>query len=163
MPYKSKTPCRHLSCAKLVDGGKYCGEHLKLHPEYVRSANKRGYDSRWQKASTAYLRENPLCVKCLKQRRYVQAMVVDHVTTHRRAPELFWDRNNWKPLCKACYDRKTEREDADRPTPIDVMFSGAPAPRQIRWGGAVIILKIVRCTDRCPPFCKFSRICKGGL
>ena len=115
MPYKPKRPCRHPDCAKLIDDGKYCGEHLKLHPEYVRSASKRGYGSRWQKASKAYLRENPLCVECLKQRRYVQATVVDHIIPHRGNEELFWNESNWQSLCKSCHDRKTGREDS-RPT-----------------------------------------------
>lgn len=27
--------------------------------------------------------------------------------THRGDPILFWDRNNWQPLCRDCYDHKT--------------------------------------------------------
>ncbi|WP_309304395.1 MULTISPECIES: HNH endonuclease [Brevibacillus] len=24
---------------------------------------------------------------------------------------MFWDRNNWQPLCEQCHNRKTARED----------------------------------------------------
>ena len=115
MPYRPKKPCRHPGCARLIPSGKYCEQHLPLHPEVVRSASKRGYGSQWQKASKAYLREHPLCVECLKQRRYVQATVVDHIVPHRGDKTLFWDRNNWRSLCKPCHDRKTGCEDS-RPT-----------------------------------------------
>ena len=115
MPYKPKTPCKHPGCAKLTDRKKYCDEHLKLHPEVIRSASKRGYSSRWQKASKGYLHEHPLCAECLKHGKYTQATVVDHIIPHRGSMELFWDSGNWQSLCKPCHDRKTGREDS-RPT-----------------------------------------------
>ena len=27
-------------------------------------------------------------------------------------PKLFWDRSNWRALCKRCHDQKTGREDS---------------------------------------------------
>ena len=33
--------------------------------------------------------------------------MVDHVVAHEVNQELFWDRRDWQPLCKACHDRKT--------------------------------------------------------
>ena len=50
MPYRPKKPCRHPGCAKLTDG-RYCEEHISLHPEVTRSAAKRGYGSKWRKES----------------------------------------------------------------------------------------------------------------
>ena len=29
--------------------------------------------------------------------------------------KLFWDRDNWQPLCKQCHDKKTAREDRNYP------------------------------------------------
>ena len=58
---------------------------------------------------------HPLCAECRKQGRYTKATVVDHIVPHRGDQKLFWDRSNWQPLCKACHDRKTWRED-NRPT-----------------------------------------------
>ena len=114
MPYRPNTPCRHPGCAALVPyGQKYCEKHKALHPEEVRSAAKRGYGKRWQKASREYLQVHPLCVLCMKKQppRYVKAAVVDHITPHRGDQKLFWDRSNWRSLCKQCHDKKTRAED----------------------------------------------------
>ena len=46
---------------------------------------------------------------------YTKATVVDYIVPHRGDQKLFWDKSNWQPLCKACHDRKTWRED-NRPT-----------------------------------------------
>src|SRR5699024_6785952 len=78
--------------------------------------------SRWQKASKAFLQSHPLCAECRKQGRYTKATVVDHIVPHRGDQKLFWDRSNWQPLCKACHDRKTWRED-NRPTYTYSVFS----------------------------------------
>jgi 5-methylcytosine-specific restriction protein A len=37
--------------------------------------------------------------------------VVDHIIPHKGDKDLFWDSNNWQPLCKTCHDEKTARED----------------------------------------------------
>lgn len=115
MPYKPNKPCRHPGCARLISSGKYCEEHLPLHPEYIRSAATRGYNSRWSKARKAYLSEHPLCAECLRRGKYTEATVVDHIKPHRGNQELFWDKSNWQSLCKPCHDRKTGREDS-KPT-----------------------------------------------
>ena len=104
MPYKPKRPCRHPGCAKLSDGV-YCDEHRSL---YVReNAAERGYDSKWRGARLRFLRENPLCTQCRKRGKFTPATVVDHIIPHRGDRRLFWDKNNWQPLCKSCHDRKT--------------------------------------------------------
>lgn len=116
MPYKPKHSCGHPGCPELVESGKqYCEKHVSLHPEYTRSASSRGYTSKWQRASKAYLRKHPLCAECMKVGRYTKATVVDHITPHRGDQKLFWDEGNWQPLCKACHDKKTGNEDS-RPT-----------------------------------------------
>ncbi|RKJ07590.1 HNH endonuclease, partial [Butyricicoccus sp. 1XD8-22] len=40
-----------------------------------------------------------------------QATVVDHIKPHQGDQSLFWNENNWQPLCKRCHDRKTRTED----------------------------------------------------
>lgn len=114
MPKRPKTPCSHPGCPALVEyGQRYCPDHKPLHPEATRSAGKRGYGTRWQNASRAYLVSHPLCVKCLAKSppQYTKATVVDHIKPHRGDQTLFWDRDNWQPLCKACHDKKTLTED----------------------------------------------------
>lgn len=39
------------------------------------------------------------------------AEVVDHKIPHGGDMVLFWDRNNWQALAKACHDRKTATRD----------------------------------------------------
>ena len=106
MPKKPKRPCRHPGCPNLSDDV-YCEEH---RAKYVReSAAARGYDSRWQKARARFLKRNPLCVACFRDKKLVPATVVDHILPHRGDKRLFWDESNWQPLCKACHDGKTGR------------------------------------------------------
>lgn len=112
MPYRPRTPCRHPGCAKLVDSGKYCSEHLPLHPEVKRSAGKRGYNSKWQSKRKLFLKKHPLCEKCKAEGKYIEATVVDHIVPHRGDERLMWDENNWQALCKPCHDKKTGTEDS---------------------------------------------------
>lgn len=109
MPKKAMKPCKHPGCPKLTEGA-YCDEHKPLHPDRP-SAAKRGYGSKWQRLSKAYLRKHPLCVKCLAQRQFTTATVVDHIIPHRGNPHLMWNESNWQALCKPCHDRKTGSED----------------------------------------------------
>ena len=114
MPRFPNHPCRHPSCPKLVPKGKkYCDEHAALHPEENRPAAPRGYDARWRKARRRYLEKHPLCAECAKHGRYVRATDVDHIVPHRGDPALFWDENNWQPLCHSCHSQKTRREDSN--------------------------------------------------
>lgn len=112
MPRMPDHPCAHPGCAALVPRGqKYCDEHRALHPGVPRSSSKRGYTSAWQKARQEYLNGHPLCVECAKRGVLTKATVVDHIHPHRGDPVLFWDRDNWQPLCKPCHDKKTGDED----------------------------------------------------
>ncbi len=112
MPFGPKVPCKHPGCPELVEPGKkYCDKHRSLHPEETRSASGRGYGRAWQKASKQFLAANLLCVRCMAEGRYRKATVVDHIIPHRGDEKLFWDRENWQPLCKRCHDKKTWTED----------------------------------------------------
>ena len=112
MPYSPRKPCAHPGCSALVEAGrKYCDMHRSMHPEEVRSAESRGYGSRWRKVRKMYLNQHPLCVMCLKEGKYVKATDVDHIIAHRGNPELFWDQSNWQSLCHSHHSRKTNAED----------------------------------------------------
>ena len=39
------------------------------------------------------------------------AREVDHIEPHKGDDTLFWDQDNWQPLCKPCHSRKTATED----------------------------------------------------
>lgn len=114
MPRFPDHPCSHPGCPRLVPRGKkYCDEHSAAHPEESRSGGGRGYGSKWNKARKRFLKKHPLCAECAKQGRYVTATDVDHIVPHRGDPALFWDENNWQPLCHRCHSAKTRREDHD--------------------------------------------------
>lgn len=47
---------------------------------------------------------NGICVRCAKP-----ANVVDHIVRHNNDPVLFWDVENWQPMCKLCHDSAKKR------------------------------------------------------
>lgn len=104
MPIKPKRPCRQPGCPNLSDDV-YCEVHRILYAR--ENATVRGYDTRWRAARKRYLRGHPLCLECQRNGRTRPATVVDHVLPHRGNEDLFWDQNNWQPLCKGCHDKKT--------------------------------------------------------
>ena len=109
MPYKPLKPCSHPGCPNLT-ANRYCIEHTKLNSERD-NASGRGYDSRWRKARYRFLKNNPFCVRCKAEGKIVKATVVDHIIPHRGDEHIFWNHDNWQPLCKKCHDRKTMTED----------------------------------------------------
>ncbi|MFD9108717.1 MULTISPECIES: HNH endonuclease signature motif containing protein [Streptomyces] len=69
---------------------------------------------RWDIASRAYLRENPLCVseRCAAKPEPLRkaASEVDHIDgLGLQGPRAF-DPANWQALCKPCHSRKTAGE-----------------------------------------------------
>lgn len=67
-----------------------------------KSARERGYDSRWTKYRFRFLYHNPKCYVCADKSK-----VVDHIKAHKGDEDLFWNENNYMPLCKRCHDRIT--------------------------------------------------------
>ncbi|GMA52056.1 restriction endonuclease [Alicyclobacillus contaminans] len=113
MPSRPLKPCAEPGCSALTRE-RYCDDHKQRVTEYDRhrgNSAQRGYDSRWRKARLAYLRAHPLCAECERHGRMTPATVVDHIKPHKGDKALFWDTNNWQPLCKPCHDAKTARED----------------------------------------------------
>lgn len=111
MPGLFLRPCTHPGCRKYaVKGEAYCEEHLKAKAKENDSrrlnAYQRGYTSKWDKARRVFLMTHPLCVVCGRP-----ATDVDHIVPHRGDKRLFWDQNNWQPLCHECHSRKTVKED----------------------------------------------------
>ena len=108
MPRTPKRPCRHPGCPNLCDKGVYCLQHMEFSSDRMRGgADARGYNAEWRRARKAFLQKHPLCVQCLKEGFIIPAMVVDHIIPHRGDQKLFWDEQNWQPLCKNCHDQKT--------------------------------------------------------
>lgn len=66
------------------------------------------YGRKWNEASRAFLAQgdNAWCKTC-----GAMAQCVDHITPHGGDTALFWDTENWQPLCNQCHSRKTVTED----------------------------------------------------
>ena len=100
-----------------------------LHPR--PSPTARGYTSAWARASRAFLDEHPLCSECSTPERPVASEVTDHVIPHKGDAGLFWDRDNWRALCKRCHDRATCLYDGGFGRVVREKPKGAsPAPSQ---------------------------------
>jgi len=69
------------------------------------------YGRTWRRARAAYLAAHPLCVMCAAQGQVVAANVVDHVQPHKGEHELFWDQNNWQPLCTPHHNQTKQQEE----------------------------------------------------
>ena len=97
------------------------------------------YNGRWQKARAGYLAKHPLCREHEALGQYIPATVVDHIQPHKGDMSLFWDSDNWQPLCKACHDAKTAREDggfgnkaSNKPRP-GCTLDGFPTDKAHHW------------------------------
>lgn len=110
--------CNKPGCNQLTTES-YCELHLKERKQDNRkSAYRRGYNSAWRKTRVRFLINHPFCVECLKTGKHTAATVVDHIVPHKGNSKLFWDKNNWQPLCKQCHDRKTVINDGGFGRPI---------------------------------------------
>ena len=98
MPKRPQKPCKHPGCPQLTDD-RYCDQHAKLLIGDRVGAFERGYSHRWQMARKQFLASHPLCVECQRAGKLTPATVVDHIQPHRGDQALFWDENNWQPLC----------------------------------------------------------------
>ncbi|QJC52796.1 HNH endonuclease [Paenibacillus albicereus] len=114
MPSKLKKPCAKAGCPELT-AERHCTAHAsKTHKRYDdlrESAAKRGYDARWRERRVRFLQQHPICLECYMEERLTPATVVDHIIPHKGKKKLFWDENNWQPLCKRHHDIKTVTED----------------------------------------------------
>lgn len=115
MPIRPRKPCARPLCAELVPvGTSYCKDHDRARRKAQNDARSewthRLYGTRWQKARLSFLSRSPLCVDCKDRGLIKTATVVDHVKPHKGDIGLFWDVDNWQPLCVSCHTRKTARE-----------------------------------------------------
>jgi 5-methylcytosine-specific restriction protein A len=114
MPSKPKKPCNKAGCNNLTTE-RFCDScrqpEKQRYEQWRGSSTKRGYDSKWRKASKGFLVKHPVCVHCTQKGGIGAATVTDHIVPHKGDKDLFWDRDNWQPLCKRHHDIKTAKED----------------------------------------------------
>lgn len=123
MPDLPRTPCLHPGCGELVRSGR-CPVHQQQRDREVEARRQgsaaRGYTWRWRKESALFLRAHPVCEcdECRAAKRVRVAEVVDHRVPHKGDRALFWNRENWQAMSKACHDAKTAREDGGFGRPV---------------------------------------------
>lgn len=107
---KTQRLCEHVGCKKLCTEGRYCEEHKpkRKDPKGRKNSAQRGYGGAWRKARALFLKLHPVCVICGQP-----ATDVDHIVPHKGDKKIFWDVNNWQPLCHSCHSKKTAREFLD--------------------------------------------------
>lgn len=84
------------------------GYRKKIYGKYGRFYHSK----RWTNLSKSYRSKHPLCVECLKNKRYVKAQVVDHIIPIRTEQGWVkrWDKTNFQSLCIACHNEKTKED-----------------------------------------------------
>lgn len=104
-------PTRHCRRHGYYRGGR-CPSCDRERQASRPTAAARGYGREWQRESKAFLALNPWCRICEEERGLkTKADLVDHIKPHRGDMGLFWERNNWQPLCRPCHDRKSAKQD----------------------------------------------------
>jgi 5-methylcytosine-specific restriction protein A len=98
-------PCSYPGCPYLTQK-RFCPAHQKHEDKERPSAARRGYDSRWQAYSRAYLKAHPICKQC-----GAPSQCVDHIIAHKGDMALFWDKSNHQALCLRCNTAKGIREE----------------------------------------------------
>ena len=106
-------PPRACACGRLVAAGTLCEcqrdqnrARGRRHDANRPTAAQRGYNHEWRKARLAFLALHPSCALC-----FAPATVVDHIIPHRGDDALFWNRQNWQPLCVTCHNRAKQRQE----------------------------------------------------
>ena len=113
MPMKAPRIC---SCGTKVASGVLCACQVKRKAEAdLRrpSAHARGYDSKWQRESKAFLTmpEHRLCA-CGCGRA---SDMVDHIVPHKGDMRLFWSRSIWQALASSpCHNSRKQSQECNQ-------------------------------------------------
>lgn len=82
---------------------------IDLRPKAVRdmeAQSDHGFYNRaaWKNLRAAFLAENPLCVRCLKERdEAVVATIAHHIVERLVDPSRAYDPTNLEALCASCH------------------------------------------------------------
>ena len=91
-----------------------------------RSSYRHLYKTKqWREGRLAFLTEHPICAHCQRRDRLTPATVVDHIKDHKGNETLFFEQDNWQPLCKPCHDSDKRIEDSRGYMP-DIGADGFP-------------------------------------
>lgn len=108
--------CKKSGCGRsAVPGKDYCERHQNCNQALDRKIfTKRGKSNQWhylyqtaewRRRSKAFLKKYPFCFIC-----GAPSTITDHIVPHRGDLTLFWNEENWQPMCQRCHSRKTLQE-----------------------------------------------------
>ena len=112
MPKAAPRPCTYPGCGVLTQSGR-CANHPRRSTRSARAKeyNKLYKTARWRRERRAYLNLHPLCRHCQEDGITKLADVVDHIVPHKGDVAMFYNQDNWQPLCKRHHDKKTATQD----------------------------------------------------
>lgn len=84
----------------------YCPTHKRVHKRRPAVYHALYGSTAYRRARDAFMAAHQVCAIC-----GAPATDLDHINPHRGDLKLFWDTDNWQPLCASCHSRKTARED----------------------------------------------------
>ena len=106
MPRSAARICT--GCNRKVRGD--CAQCNAARQPARRKTAERGYGSRWRRHRLVYLNANPLCAWCSLEGRTGAATLIDHIVRHQGDQWLFWNQDNWQPMCRDHHGTKTALE-----------------------------------------------------
>lgn len=106
MPSAPLRPCAAQPCPNLVARGR-CDQHARA------TSTGRGYDARWQRFRRWYIAEyvsgNPTCLDCSAPFMRMADIELHHEHKAVDHPELLFETENIRALCKRCHSVRTKR------------------------------------------------------
>ena len=89
-------------------------EDFRYKKGYTEVSRLGYYNTReWKDLRALKISEQPLCEHCLKENKFVEANVVDHIIPiYKENINLFYDYSNLQSLCNNCHFKKTRRDNS---------------------------------------------------
>ena len=95
----------------------------KKSTRYVRQSLYQ--TKQWNNLRYSFISKNPKCFTCSRP-----SSVVDHIVAHKGKLDLFWDEQNYMPLCSACHNYITGKFDQYNPQKLEEKMKWVKAMRE---------------------------------
>lgn len=84
----------------------------RAYNRYRRMIGDAGFyqSKQWRDVREMKLNRDPLCEDCMDRGVVTPGVDVDHVKPRKQFPDLAFDLDNLRTLCKRCHGKKTRAE-----------------------------------------------------